>query len=58
MYGGPFCIEKYILYEKKQKIPKCHTKKAASVCLQIKRSCKTKAAGRGKCEQKRKKYFL
>ena len=31
-----------------------HTKKRP-LCVQIKRSCKTKAVGRGKCEQKGKK---
>ena len=29
---GPFCMEKYILYEKKQKIPKCRTKKVVPAC--------------------------
>ena len=28
MYGGPFCIEKYILYKRKQKTPKCSTQKS------------------------------
>ena len=57
MYDGPFCTGKYILYEKKQKTPKCRTQKEASVCLQIKKSCKTKAVRRGKCEQNCKRRF-
>ena len=57
MYDGPFCTGKYILYEKKQKIWLSAHKKAASVCLQIKKSCKTKAVGRGKREKNCKRRF-
>ena len=55
MYDGPFCTENIFYTRKNKKHPNAAHRKAASVYLQIKRSCKTKAVGRGKCEQKGKK---
>lgn len=48
-----------IFYTRKnKKHPNATHRKAASVCLKIKRSCKTKAVGRDKLEQTYKKYFF
>ena len=53
-----FAQENIFYTRKNKKYPNAAHKKATSVCLQIKKSCKTKAVGRGKYEQIRKKSFL
>ena len=50
MYDDPFGTGNIFYTGKNKKHPNAAHKKVASVCLKIKRSCKTKAVGRGKSE--------
>ena len=54
MYDGPFCTGKYILYEKKQKIPKCRTQKSDLCVFANKEKLQNKSRRKGQVWQKRK----
>lgn len=47
MYSDPFCTGKYILYEKKQKTPKCRTQKSGLCVFENKEKLQNKSRRKG-----------